>query len=285
DRLNWVRLSNALSAYQAQGIWHKLVLAEILGLIIFLIGNLGTRVLVFGQIYNWVKNKFKFEQFTLFITVFSILGVLSSLLFIQKGTNWNTIQFFYYFLVVSSIFSAIFFAQLVRNLTKPVTIFAVVIFVLLTVPTTYQTLTNYLPPRPPSRLPLAEFEALQYLRQQPDGFVLARVFDEKSKNRFSEPVPLLAYVSNAYVSAFSGKSVFIEDEVNLGILGADFEERVVGAKEFFRTKDETFAGDFLRKNNIKYIYVAKYEHFDPNEQNLGIEKLFENNEAKIYEVF
>lgn len=284
DRFFWLRLANARNAYLMQGWWWKLILAEILGLLIFLVGNLGTRILVVGQIFNWAKRKFAVTPFYLFLTVFLIFAILLPLLFIQKGTAWNTIQFFYYFMVIAGISASIFFWQIISKLPKIALGIAIVVLVLLTIPTTIGNASHYLPSRPPARLPLGEFQALEFLRKEPDGTILARAFDKKAKEKFDLPLPLFVYETTAYVSAFSGKPVFIEDEVNLEIMGVSYKDRVVGAKEFFKIRDENFAGNFLRNNHIKYIYVTKFEKFEPNEKSLGIKKIFENDEVKIYEV-
>ncbi|MCL5785036.1 MAG: hypothetical protein M1142_06830 [Patescibacteria group bacterium] len=40
--------------------------------------------------------------------------------------------------------------------------------------------------------------------------------------------------------------------------------------------------DILKKNNIAYIYVLKTQNFQEDEGRMGIKKIFENNEVKIF---
>jgi len=285
DRLFWPKLSNARTAYIAMGWWWKLILAEILGFLIFFFGNLGTRFLALGAIFIWAKSKFKVESFWLFLTIFSLLAIIIPLLFIQKGTPWNTIQFFYYFLLMSSILAAWFFWGLIRNWKLFFKIVAIVILVVVTIPTTLSTaFYHYLPQRSPARLSFSELEALEFLKNQPEGVVLAKPFDENLRKTFDLPLPLYVYETSAYISAFSEKREFVADLVNLNIIDVDFENRLAGQKEFFKTRDEKFAKKFLEDNKIKYLYVTKFEKFEPDEQFLSLKKLFENDEVKIYQV-
>jgi hypothetical protein len=127
-------------------------------------------------------------------------------------------------------------------------------------------------------------EALNFLKNQPDGVVLTRVFNESIREKFDLPHPLFVYESTAYVSAISEKRTFIEDQVNQQIIGVDFQPRVIAAKEFFRTHDVDYQSKLISENNIKYLYITKFDRFEPNEEKLKIKKVFENQEAKIYQV-
>jgi hypothetical protein len=285
DRFYWQRLSNARTAYVQMGWWWKFILAEILGFLIFFFGNLGIRFLALGAVLSWIKSKFKIDPFWLFVATFFFLGLLIPLIFIQMGTPWNTIQFFYYSLYLANILAAIVFWQIIKNWPKLLQFVVIAIFCIVTIPTTLGTLYyHYLPSRPPARLSFGELEALEFLKGQPHGIVLARAYDEKLRDKFDLPLPLFVYETSAYISAFSQKTEFVADEVNLEIIGVSYKDRVIGTKEFFRTRDENFARDFLRKNNIKYIYVTKFERWDPNEKSLDIKKIFENDEVKVYQV-
>jgi hypothetical protein len=263
----------------------KLVLAEALGIIIFFVGNLGSRILFVGIILKWVFSKKKIEVFWLFILIFCLFSILIPMLFIQRGTSWNTIQFFYYFLLIANIGTAYVFWQMIKKFPKIAQVTMIVLLCVITLPTTISTLYyHYLPYRAPSRISYGEIEALKVLKDQPNGIILTRPFDEKIREKFDLPHPLFVYESTAYVSAFTEKRTFVEDEVNLNILGVDFKDRAVAAKEFFRTYDVDFQKELLNKNKIKYIYVTKFDRFEPNENRLSLKKLFDNTEVKIFQV-
>ena len=93
------------------------------------------------------------------------------------------------------------------------------------------------------------------------------------------PRPLYLYESTAYVSAFSGQPVYLEDEVNLDITGYDWKARREGLEAFFKNPDKEFFSD----NNISYIYRIKGKD-TLKESDLGLTKIFENKEVDIFHV-
>lgn len=273
DRLGWTRFYSAMMTYKSGGILLKGTLAYLVAFVIFVVGNFGTRILVFKNI-----NLKKLSSIDLFIWSIITGGILIPTFFLQKGTPWNTIQFFYYSLFFSGIFSGIVLAKLNKWL--------IVLFVVLTIPTTIVTLKDvYLPKRPPAILPKEELSALEFLRNQSDGIVLTYPFDRlKAKEaEASPPRPLYLYESTAYVSAFSGKTTFLEDEVNLNITGYDWLTRRVDIENWYKESNEVKAREFLKKNNIKYIYWLKSQRALLGESQLGITQIFENNEVQIYQ--
>jgi len=90
------------------------------------------------------------------------------------------------------------------------------------------------------------------------------------------------YVTTAYVSAYSKKPVYLEDEMNLDITGFDWRGRRSLVEEFYESLDENFVYDFLRENNISYIYWVGGQRARLGETQLGIERIFENSKVDIY---
>lgn len=277
DRLGWQRLAMARATYQDTGNSFKLILAETIGLVIFTIGNLGTRFLLLIGVF---KMSYFRNRATLFLTTIFIGGLVIPLLFIQKGTNWNIIQFFYYNLLVSNIFAGVALAIIlskVKNIIKWLIILSVVS---LTLPTTYSTLNQYIPSRPPAALPTGELEALNFLKGQPAGSVLTYPFDPKLKNSFTEPLPLTVYAPSAYVSAYSNHPTFIADTINLEILGIDYSGRLNEQNDFFKLPIRS--KEILDKNNIEYVYIPKVVTMIVNEEQMGIQQIFENDAVRIF---
>lgn len=270
DRLGWQRLTLTLQS----GVWYKLIYGYGLGLLIFLLGNMGTRILSFAAIKQIFNQGFLFY--------FILLSLILPLLFVQKGTSWNIVQFFYYGLLVLNIFAGIGLYNLAKILPKPAAAIIVVIVILLTIPTTLSTFQHYLPERPPAMLPQKEHAALNFLKAQPDGTVLTMPYDEKLKNRFQTPLPLEIYTSTAYVSAFSGKPVFMEDTINLEILGIDYRGRLNTLRDFGRIRSQS--KQILKNNNISYVYVPNLYNFQIDEGLMGLKVIYENEEAKVYQV-
>lgn len=272
DRVGWIRLSLAREAGFVKNNWLKFITAEILSLLIFIIGNLGLRIISLASLIK-IKSILKNEKY-LFILIFTFLSFLIPILFIQSGNPWNTIQFSYYGLYIAAIVSGV---VLSRYLSKPIIL---VLFIL--VPINSITTASYYLGRPHAIINSKELEGLEFLSRQPNGTVLTYPYDEKIKQRLAEPWPLFVYDSTAYVSAFSKKSVFLEDEAQNVILLTDYKKRLVASKDFF-LKPITASINFLYDNHIKYIYLPKYFNIFIEESSLNLKTIFENEEVKIYQ--
>ncbi len=283
DRFYWPRLATARHAFVGNKAVFKLFLVELVGLGIFLIGNLGTRII--GLITLIEKNiKKDFDELDAFIFIGGAVGLLMPLLFIQKGTAWNTIQFFYYFLFFANFYAAVALAKLMK-LKSNYKLVLIGVIILLTLPTSWATFRGYLGWPPPTALSMAELEALEWLKEQKEATVLTFFYNPFEKERFPQtPIPLYAYETTAYVSAFSGKQTFLEDEMNLRISDYDFKQRAEDELKFFITDDEIWARGFLLNNQIGYIYLTDRQRFLLSEEELGIEKIFDNGEVRIYQV-
>ncbi len=171
DRLFLPRLASMRQVFQASA-YEKLVIIELIGLLIFLVGNLGTRVVALFSLWRKVIEK-NLDDLDIFLLVGGFISLLFPLLFIQKGTPWNMIQFFYYFLFFANFYAAVFFARLVATRR----IGWLVILVILTIPTTVSSLRGYLGWPPPAAIPPSELEALAFLAKQKDKTVLTYPYD------------------------------------------------------------------------------------------------------------
>ncbi len=279
DRLSLTRLTyTRLAGFQTHN-YLKIIGSEGLGLLFFLVGNLGTRIL---GIFYLRKRNFK-DPFNIFIFLFLLLSFLLPLLFIQKGANFNTIQFFYYFIVVFGFLAAFSLASFIKKLKLFGWVIALII-ILLTIPTTLNTLDQYLPQRPPARISLSEVEALNFLKTQPMGVVASPNYDNFLKGRFSEPLPIFAYVTSSYISAISGKPEFVADTENLEILGIDYKGRIQAQKDIFDFKEPAVVKNILKQEKISYLYIPKATEINPSEEKFGIKKIFDNDEVTIYKI-
>lgn len=288
DRFGWTKYFDAMTTYRMGHIWAKSIPAYILAFVIFWIGNTGTRFVKEILVWRWIKNISKVGVVEIFLSSTILLGVILPMFFLQRGTPWNTIQFVYYSLFFSGIVSGIVFGgwfEKEQNINKKKLLSLLII--ILTVPTTVSTLlTVYLPVRPPAIISKPELAALEVLKQQPDGIVLTYPFDKFAAKKAEDnpPRPLYLYESTAYVSAFSGKPVYLEDEVNLNIMGYDWQERREKVEDFFDTLDQEKAKAFLRDNNIRYVYWVAKHRTRVGDAQIGMTQVFENEEVQIYRV-
>lgn len=279
DRLGWERFYSAMTTYKMGHIWFKGILAYITAFVIFVIGNLGLRVIGF---YFLIKTKIDSMQF--FIVSMCLGGLLIPLFFVQKGTPWNTIQFFYYFLFFFAIFAGVATSWIRTKLKYP-------LFIIFSIFSVWSTLQHYLPKMPQAIISKEEVEALKFLEKQPEGVVLTYLFNaDKAKEAVANPPrSLYLYDSTAYVSAISGKKVFIEDEVNLNIMSYDWKKRRNEVTWFISNLDPISGKDFLKNNKIKYLYLVKDNSPLPGEllklgaNDLNLKRIFENKKSIIYE--
>ncbi|MFA5532653.1 MAG: hypothetical protein WDA13_03625 [Candidatus Shapirobacteria bacterium] len=255
------------------------ILIQLFLIALFLIGNLGIRVLGFFSLAKKVISKkiSSFDQISFFILFFSFT---IPLFFVQKGTAWNTIQFFYFFLLFANFYLAIFLS----NLFAKKKILAILLLVL-SIITSISTFRDYFGNPPPAAIPLDEAQALDFLKSQPNGIVLTFPYDQYQKNNYPKtPIPIYAYETTAYVSAFSNKVSFLEDEMNLDITGFDWKSRRLEEQQFFTSSDKFFTRGFLLNNNIDYIYLVNDQSFKVDQNDLQIDLIFNNSSVKIYQV-
>lgn len=284
DRFGWMKFYSAMVNYRAGGIYIKAVIFYLIAFGIFILGNLGTRIISFFEIIKNIKNPKKTDWIFIFLTSIFFTGIIIPQFILQSGTSWNTIQFFYYSLFSASILSGIWLGDLLEEKQR-FSKLILILTILFTVPTTLGSLYFiYLPVNPPAFLSRSETEALNFLSKQPEGIVLTYPFDRVKAGEADKsiPRPLNLYESTAYVSTYSKKQVFLEDEVNLDITGFDWKIRKEEILSFYQSMDHEFVKEFLKKNNISYIYWLKGQRAVLGESQLGISQIFENEEVQIY---
>jgi hypothetical protein len=148
----------------------------------------------------------------------------------------------------------------------------------------FGTLKDYFGNPPPSSLPTSEVKALNFLKNQPSGYVLTYPYDKYLKDKLKTPIPLYAYETTAYVSAFSHKSVFIEDEMNLDITGFNWPKRRQEAINFFTSNDKYYSRGFLINNKIQYIYLLNNQLISLNHNELQVDTIYDYDGIKILKV-
>lgn len=283
DRVGWERLSIARFAYIERGEWAKFVLLEGLTLAIFLLGNFGSRVVGIFGLKSMPRSE-ELRSIYMFIGFVFIMAILLPMIFIQKGNPWNTIQFLYYALYLSSLFAGLGLASVYQKLPQVFGMALIGLVVVLTPISSIATFLGGLGKTVPATLTLGELEGLQFLENKSDGVVLTYPFDATIRAKYSSPYPISVYETSAYVSAFTGKPSFMEDIIQQEIFQSDYKKRLASSKEFFKGRDAKWSAQFLEQNGIKYIYVPKLHNLNLDTNELPVRKIFENKEVDIYAV-
>jgi len=287
DRLGWEKFGEAMVNYKLGGTWLKAIIAYGLALFIFIIGNFGSRVI--GIFWFWRKGKvlrsYQYVEVLMIAVIFT--GIILPLFIVQKGTAWNTIQFMYYSLLFIGVLAGVYFGGITMKLKSMMVRIFILLTILLTVPTTPGVLFyHYLPSRPPAMISKKEMEALDFLSNQNGGIVLTQPFDKKKADAaiVFPPRPLYLYESTAYVSAFSEKTTYLEDQMNLEITGYDWQSRRRKVENFFSNGNLSDNSVFLKNNKIEFLYILKDFKEGNLEENQFLSKIYENSEVEIYRV-
>ncbi|HUS60368.1 MAG TPA: hypothetical protein VMX76_03245, partial [Nevskiaceae bacterium] len=191
DRVNWVALELRRQTYLAVGDWLTVLVIDFVSLIIFLVGNLGVRILAIVWLVKRIR---KISLVELFLGCIFLTGLVLPLFFVQKFVVWNTIQFFYYSIFVASFFAAWGISNLLAKFGK-LKFLALFLLVLLSLPGSLKTISWYVSAVPTAILDRSEKSALEFLRNLPPfGEDIILVYPHVAgAEKLPPPVPLSHY--------------------------------------------------------------------------------------------
>ena len=284
DRVNWTVWELRRQFYSAKGDFISLFFLQAIAFFIFLFGNLSARVVGFLSLPGRIKGRALDKVLLLSLP----LAFLPPILFVQKAVPWNTIQFIYYFTFIFSFFAALA-AYKILSLFKPrlLKITLVLILAGVSLPSTIETFWWFNAPVPTALLEEKEVEALSFLKKnsQKNDLLLTYPHGQLQIRHFPKPPVPLTYYNAPYVSFFTDRRVFLEDQNAATIMGYPLQERLDQEWEFFRTTDVEKAKEFLRKEKIAYIYlVAPIQIIAADKERVGLKEIFNNEKVQIFEV-
>lgn len=258
---------------QASGhIGPRLIWIEFVTLFLFIFLNLGTRF--FGLLWVvWKLGIRKMQRVDIYILSAVIFSTLLTILFVQKGQWWNTIQFFYYAIFLSCFFTAKFLYGIMHK-KQILGLLLGIILIVLTLPTSIDLVRIFFSFPALSYLPSQEIKALDFLKKQPEGVVFVPL-PENISSKLEVPKPLYSFEDNAYVTAFSGKRTYFADIVQLQLTGVNYSSRL----DRIKNKDCSLLKE------VQYFYQVKNvteDFFRTCYKKEGFEKIYENNLVDIY---
>jgi hypothetical protein len=242
DRMNWQEWALKLQYYTVNSDTLNLIKFYGTAFVIFIVGNLGTRLLMFIGIPRF-RNALK-DEIHLFLLSSLVVSALIPMFFLTTGIAWNSIQFMYYFLLIAGIYSGHGTRLVVGYFKKPwIKIFVSVVIILLTIPTNLYTLRFRFSHNSNLTVAGEELKALVSLKEV--GSYTDRILTLPAEASFVE------------VSAFTGKSVYLGDWLMAVVTGHDYDKRLLELKTSMSSR-EAFL-EFLERNNIRWIYIKGYE--------------------------
>lgn len=295
DKLGWMDMELRRQHYISKGTWHawlRVLQLETTAFIIFLVGNLGMRILGFYSLLKdiLIEKSYK-KTFEVMLMVTMITGLIVPIFFVQKGIIYNNIQFMQYFLFIFGFYGAITVYNLIHLFkNRWVKGFILILIAMLSLPTVIGNLNEFYGPKRTSlaKISKQDLEALQYLREhsEPEAIILTMPFNKYLRDKFpNQPRPIYAWYSTAYIPALTSRRIYLTGEEQAIITGYPLDTRLSKMKTFFEQRDFSFNRKFLQDADIDYIYIAKneIEEFLDIEKN-GLNTFFENNEVIIYKV-
>lgn len=294
DKLGLIDWELKRQHYLSKGTWNanlRVIQLELTAFLIFIIGNFGMRILgVYSLIKDGLQRKLIVSPLDTMLFTSAVTGVLMVVFFVQKGIIYNNIQFIQYSLLIMGFYAAV----TVRNMLQYIKygyirVLIALVIVILSLPTVLGNLNEFYGP---GRTPLAvisnkELEALKLLKlnSNKDDIILTVPFNKYLKDKFpTQPRPIYAWYSTAYVSALTARSTYFTSEEQALITGYPVDKKREKLMKFFKQDDLSFNRKFLADENIKFIYIAKNEleiPLDLEENNLRI--FYESDEVVIYE--
>ena len=197
----------------------RLWFIEVKTIFYFIFFNFGIRMLgVLGILVLTLFGRGKYTK-SILILLIVVMSTVMPILYIQRGTWWNTIQFLYYAIFFASILNAEFIWYATRRTNRNILFVVCAVCALLFLPSTLDILQLSLSSNSVRYIPDEEVYALQKLRSLPKGVVLTQSFQKQETNILADNY------DTAYVSAYSGKPVYVADKDQLQLLGAEYGVR------------------------------------------------------------
>ena len=300
DNLPWYRYDEKFYTYSRLHVKHGLFEIELFALVVFTVGNLGTRAVgMFMDLLLFLKKHKPASYFSLSVLFMLFISLLIPMFFIQSGKVFEIIQMAWYFLFFSAFFAADGFGKFFnQRLNRFLKLLLILVIIVVTLPSAYEKMSAYVAfaKGQVGKVTANYYKAALFLRSQ--GNYNSTVLEMPtgdvgvSLNTVDADAEWWYYrISSPRFIAFSDKRGFLENE-GITFTGTDFKKRlnlitsIIRYEKFpekdnyFRFQEEIEQG--LKKYKIKYI-ASPYRLIRLEKVNI-VKKIFENSEWVIYKV-
>ncbi len=295
EAFSWYGFDEKLETYTRLNVLRGLLGLEFDGFNIFILGNLGTRllgILVLPLIF--IKQRKLPSIFASILLIMLIISVLIPMLFIQSGKVFEIIQITNYYIFIASLFAALGFGYLLNlKINKVIKVIFLIVIFLLTIPSTLEIFLGY-----PDTLAIKRslntpyYQALKFLSTQENynSTVLElpptdlRIKYSDLKGWYDRSNPAITALSNRktffnseYID-FPGLN--IESRINLLMVVMEYRNVVATDGNIVFYEDKAIAK--LRENKIRYIFSsARVLNFDKSKK---LKEIYSNPPYVIYRV-
>jgi hypothetical protein len=144
ELLPWYGFAEKQYTYYRLNVLKEIVHIEFDGLMLFVFGNLGTRVVgIVILVIGWLKIRKPISLFAQVLLVMTLVSIGIPLFFLQSGKVFEIIQFAWYYLFLVSLSSAVGISMISDlKLIKPIPVILFVVFVVATIPSSYEYITK-----------------------------------------------------------------------------------------------------------------------------------------------
>ncbi len=266
DKLNLPHFADLEAFYSLSSNKIGLLKIKTIELLIYMIGNLGTRIvgLVFLLYILFITHVRERKYIMQFIGIIIFTSLTIPLFFNLKNSTFNVIQFTPYSLVLLALISVYFLEIIYKYFSikgkKIIGVTMIVLFIILSIPVNVKNVIDKLE-MPKDIISNEEISALNFLREKTKSSDTILI----DPSQFSQ--------ETIYIPAISERRVYLASPGFAVQTGIDPTKQNQEVREFFKTGDR----NFLDKNKISYIYLLK--------SNLGVEQMQPIQKASADSVF
>jgi len=286
SRLGLIDWELRRQTYLSEGNIKRVLQIELTSLAIFIIGNLGTRIIGIFEVIKRIKKLFS-DQVLQFLVFSSIVSLAFPLLFLQKGVAGNTAQTLQYFILSFGVLSALIFERLLSVLKhKLIKITIITFMVATTIPTQTGLIYDFYKGPPVTRISKDEQNALEFIKDNSNSsaVILTPPYDKYSKYKDVVTPPIWAWFDTTYVAALAQRKTYISDLEQLEIMAYSTKDRIDFQKTFFDTGFGNNTRNILAGEEISLIYFPKVLSPKYELSDLGLTKIFDNDASEIWRV-
>ena len=292
----WYGYDEKMYTFTKFNVIRGIIQTELDGLNVFILGNLGTRLIgLLFLVLIFIKNRKLPSYFALMVFLMAAISIMVPMFFIQSGKVFEMIQMAQYFLFFSALFAAFgfsYFFSLRFNKYVKIIIFALI--VIITLPSLVENLKNYYyTAKTAQSLSTPYFQTLSFLSKQENYDATVLIMPGQGTKPDSDSLLQWYRSSTPEIMAFSNKRSFLSNQY-IDFPGADKERRLDFIKNMiiFTSTPATSSAYLDRKEKIIKELRDKKIHFIFSSYEVlsfvdipEIKKVYKNYPYVIYKIY